>query len=130
MELMFAKNLMFTFPIKKMVNAPVLFLVHGGAWMSGDKTSARMVVNKVNYWAEKGFIVVSTGYRLAPHVSINNQLKDVIQAINRAQSTAHELGGDKNKFILVRRKTPSFRSGITSCNHKWHLQAAQTFGLL
>jgi arylformamidase len=88
-------------PRKKIINAPILFLVHGGAWMSGDKASARMVVNKVNYWSEKGFIVVSTGYRLAPHVSINTQFKDVIQAINRAQSMAHEWGGDKNKFILI-----------------------------
>ena len=88
-------------PYHKVTNAPVIFLVHGGAWMSGDKASARMVVNKVNYWGEKGFIVISTNYRLAPYVSISNQIKDVVQAINRAQALAHEWGADKKKFILM-----------------------------
>ena len=88
-------------PKKKKSDAPILFLVHGGAWMSGDKESARMVLNKLNFWGEKGFIVISTNYRLAPHVSITKQINDVKQAINRAQSMAYQWGGDKNKFILI-----------------------------
>lgn len=28
-------------------HAPVIFLVHGGAWRHGDKTNSAVVVNKV-----------------------------------------------------------------------------------
>lgn len=86
---------------RKLKNSPVLFLVHGGAWMSGDKSSTRMVLNKVNYWCQKGFVVVSTNYRFAPKVSITTQIQDIIQAVNKAQTIAHEWSADKNKFVLM-----------------------------
>lgn len=47
-------------------NAPVLFMVHGGAWRTGDKASANVIDNKIARWLPKGFIVISANYRLLP----------------------------------------------------------------
>src|SRR5688572_21443269 len=46
--------------------APVLFIVHGGAWMYGDKANDGFVTNKVSHWLPQGYVVVSTNYRLSP----------------------------------------------------------------
>jgi arylformamidase len=42
-------------------NLPVVFWMHGGGWQQGDKSS---VQTKPNWFMERGFIFVSTNYRL------------------------------------------------------------------
>ena len=37
-------------------NAPVILMVHGGAWKIGDKGAKSVVKHKVKRWVEKGFI--------------------------------------------------------------------------
>ena len=45
--------------------APILLMVHGGAWMVGDKSMSRVVDAKVAHWVgERGSIVVSINYRM------------------------------------------------------------------
>jgi acetyl esterase/lipase len=43
--------------------APVILMVHGGAWMIGDKAASGFVSNKVAHWLPKGYIIVSSNYR-------------------------------------------------------------------
>ncbi len=81
--------------------APVIFLVHGGAWLTGDKAAQAVVQNKVSRWVPKGFIVVSTNYRLLPRTAPVEQAKDVARALAAAQDKAASWGGDRTKFILV-----------------------------
>ena len=45
--------------------APILLMVHGGAWMLGDKANTGVVASKVAYWLPKGYIVASMNYRMA-----------------------------------------------------------------
>lgn len=51
------------------VRAPVIFMVHGGGWVEGDKANHNVVFNKVPYFLGKGFVLVSTNYRLSPAVN-------------------------------------------------------------
>jgi hypothetical protein len=44
-------------------NAPVILMVHGGAWMVGDKSMGRVVTNKAAYWLPKGYIFISINNR-------------------------------------------------------------------
>lgn len=82
-------------------NAPVIFMVHGGGWKRGDKAMDAVVENKVAYWATRGFVVVSTNYRMLPSNDPLGQARDVAQAIGAAQSRAAEWGGDPDKFVLM-----------------------------
>lgn len=82
-------------------NAPIIIMVHGGAWKIGDKDSSRVVVNKVNRWVSKGAIFVSVNYRLLPEADPLKQAEDVASAIAYVQSHAAEWGGDANKIILM-----------------------------
>lgn len=79
-------------------NAPVIFMVHGGAWLKGDKASKIIVLNKVNYWIPKGYIFVSVNYNLSgdPESEVN----DVAQALSHVQKNIKNYGGN-NKDIIV-----------------------------
>ncbi len=82
-------------------SAPVIFMVHGGGWKRGDKAMDAVVENKVAYWATRGFVVVSTNYRMLPSNDPLGQVRDVALAVGTAQSRAAEWGGDPDKFILM-----------------------------
>lgn len=81
--------------------APVIFMVHGGAWFLGDKTSRGVVENKLARWAPQGFIVISVNYRMLPQAAAIEQARDVARALAAAQEQAARWGGDRRKFILM-----------------------------
>lgn len=81
--------------------SPVVFMVHGGAWMAGDKAMKNVVENKVRRWVDKGFVVVSANYRLLPEAAPYEQAKDIANAVNAAQHLASQWGADPSKFIVM-----------------------------
>ena len=80
---------------------PVIFMVHGGGWRTGDKAMGRVVENKVTHWVPKGFILVSANYRMLPETRPLEQARDVARALAKAQALSGEWGGDGNRFILM-----------------------------
>jgi arylformamidase len=81
--------------------APVIFMVHGGAWRFGDKDNKRVVTNKVARWLPQGYIFVSINYRMLPDLNGLQQADDVARALAYAQAHARDWGGDPNRFILM-----------------------------
>ncbi|SEK34386.1 Acetyl esterase/lipase [Variovorax sp. YR750] len=82
--------------------APVLVMVHGGAWMFGDKAAASVVSQKVEHWVRgQGFILVSVSYRFVPQVDVMQQAQDVARAVATAQASAPSWGGDAGRFVLM-----------------------------
>ncbi|OIR17861.1 carboxylesterase [mine drainage metagenome] len=81
--------------------APVIFMVHGGAWRLGDKGAQAVAANKVTRWVSKGFILVSANYRLLPNTAPIEQAQDIANALATAQDKAASWGGDPTKFILM-----------------------------
>lgn len=82
-------------------NAPVIFMVHGGAWSGGSKSSPDTVSNKVRYWLPKGFIFISVDNRLLPDADPLVQAQDVANALAAAQKRVRSLGGDPSRFVLM-----------------------------
>lgn len=83
------------------LQAPVLVMVHGGAWRIGDKAADAVVDNKVKRWLPKGFIFVSINYRLLPAAAPQQQADDVAHALAFVQQHASGWGGDPRKVILM-----------------------------
>lgn len=81
-------------------NAPIILMVHGGAWKIGDKSRPNVVQNKVDKWGQEGFIFVSTNYRLLP-VPPYNQAQDIRKALAFVQKMASSWGGNSRKVILM-----------------------------
>src|SRR5271167_4782065 len=55
-------------------NLPVVFWIHGGGWEGGDKASVQI---KPEAFVNKGFVFVSTNYRLLPDVDMATIIHDV-----------------------------------------------------
>jgi arylformamidase len=81
--------------------APVIFMVHGGAWAIGDKAHSKVVQNKARHWLPKGFVLISVNYKLVPDVTPTEQLQDLAQALAQAQKQASLWGADPDRFVLM-----------------------------
>jgi acetyl esterase/lipase len=82
-------------------NAPVILMVHGGAWTLGDKSLGRVVTNKAEHWLPKGYVFISIDNKLLPAAGPLEQAHDVAKALAFAQSRAHSWGGDPARFVLM-----------------------------
>ena len=97
--------------------APVIFMVHGGAWSGGDKAIKAEVENKVAHWVTRGFIFISTNYRTLPKVEPVEQTKDVEAALLFSQESVREWGGSPEKFILMGHSSGAHLVSLVSSNY-------------
>jgi acetyl esterase/lipase len=81
--------------------APIILMVHGGAWAFGDKANDQVYENKVARWVTRGFIFVSINYPMVPDSNPVQQADDVARAIAAVQQAAPGWGGDPARLILM-----------------------------
>jgi arylformamidase len=81
--------------------APVIFMVHGGAWMVGDKGMSKVIINKAARWLPKGYVIVSVNYPMLPNSPVDQQARDVAKALSVAQANATAWGADASRFVLM-----------------------------
>lgn len=79
-------------------NRPVVFWIHGGGWQAGDKSNMN---EKPQAFLEKGFVFVSTNYRLLPNVEIDAIFRDIAQSIHWVHDHIAEYGGDPNRLLVM-----------------------------
>jgi acetyl esterase/lipase len=79
-------------------NLPVVFWIHGGGWQAGDKAG---VQQKPQWFTEKGFVFVSTNYRLLPTVDMGTLIRDVAKAAGWTHKHIAEHGGDPNRLFVM-----------------------------
>jgi acetyl esterase/lipase len=78
-----------------------MLMVHGGGWVRGNKALWRVVRNKVMHWVGKGYLFVSTNYRLVPDVDPLTQADDVARALAFVQSRLGDWHGDASRIALA-----------------------------
>ena len=78
-------------------NLPVVFWIHGGGWTSGDKTDVK---TKPQWFMDKGFVFVSTNYRLLPDVDMGTLIRDVAKAYGWMEKHIAEHGGDPKRVLV------------------------------
>jgi acetyl esterase/lipase len=79
-------------------NLPVVFWIHGGGWQTGDKSG---VQEKPRAFVEKGFVFVSTNYRLLPHVDMGTLIRDVAKSLGWVHKHIAEHGGDPKRIFVM-----------------------------
>lgn len=99
-------------------NAPVIFMVHGGAWSGGDKANKAEFKNKVAHWVTKGFIFISINYRTLPKVRPVEQTKDLETALIFSQKSVREWGGSPEQFILMGHSSGAHLISLVSSNYQ------------
>jgi acetyl esterase/lipase len=81
--------------------APVLVLVHGGAWMIGDKDFHGLYRNVGRALARRGLVVVMPNYQLTPRVRHPEHVKDVARAYAWVRRHIKDYGGDPDDIFLA-----------------------------
>lgn len=79
-------------------NLPVVFWIHGGGWQTGDKTSVQI---KPRVFAQRGFVFVSTNYRLLPHVEMGVLIRDVAKSLGWVHRNIAGHGGDPRRIFVM-----------------------------
>ena len=76
---------------------PVMFWIHGGGWGAGDKSDVAL---KPKVLTERGFIFVSTNYRLLPDVDMDTLIGDVAKSLGWVHANIEKYGGDPNRIFV------------------------------
>ncbi|ESQ76540.1 alpha/beta hydrolase [Asticcacaulis sp. YBE204] len=97
-------------------NAPMIVMVHGGAWKIGDKGNTGSIENKLKHWLPKGYIVISVNYRLLPAADAYGQADDIATALAFIQKNAVKWGGDVNRLILMGHSAGAQLVAVTSAD--------------
>ena len=79
-------------------NLPVVFWIHGGGWQTGDRTDVQV---KPQAFVNKGFVFVSTGYRLLTNVDMGTIFRDIAKSVRYVHDHIAEHGGDPNRILVM-----------------------------
>ncbi len=82
---------------------PVLFVVHGGGWLGGDKrgyVNTRMFID-LDWFLQRGVTVVAVNYRYSTQAPLPAPVYDAARALQFIRYKADELGIDKTRIIAT-----------------------------
>jgi acetyl esterase/lipase len=77
---------------------PVVVWIHGGGWQTGDKSSVQV---KPEAFMAKGFVFVSTNYRLLPQFDMGTIIRDIAKSIRWVHEHIAEYGGDPDRIFVM-----------------------------
>jgi acetyl esterase/lipase len=83
---------------QKAKKLPVVFWIHGGGWQAGDKSDVQI---KPKVFAGKGFVFVSTNYRLLPVVDMATIMRDVARSVRWVHDHVADYGGDPKRVFVM-----------------------------
>lgn len=81
--------------------APVMVMVHGGAWRIGDKGHRPVWKGKTAHWLPMGAVFISINYRMLPDADVGVQAQDVAAAVAHIQAYGAKAGWDVSRLVLM-----------------------------
>ena len=82
-------------PVEKIL--PVMFWIHGGGWQVGEKSDVAL---KPKVLTERGFVFVSTNYRLLSEVEMEALIGDVATSLGWVHKNIARYGGDPKRIFV------------------------------
>jgi acetyl esterase len=76
---------------------PLLMHIHGGGYCTGGAVNDRKVAMRL---AERGYVVISPEYSLAPEHPFPRAIEDCLYSLRWLVEHADELGGDRSRVVL------------------------------
>jgi len=80
---------------------PVLFQIHGGAWMQKLGSRKEQARPLMNHMAKHGWISVSISYRLSPRATFPAHIIDCKKALAWVKQNIAEYGGDPDYIVAT-----------------------------
>ena len=97
-------------------NLPVVVWIHGGGWQGGDKSE---VHKKPQAFVDKGFVFVSTNYRLLPDVDMATIVRDVAKSIHWVHDHIAEYGGDPKRVLIMGHSAGAQLAALISTDERY-----------
>ncbi len=108
-------------------NLPVVFWIHGGGWQQGDKSD---VETKPKWFINKGFVFVSTNYRLLPEVDMGTLIRDCAKSFAWVQKNIAQHGGDPKHILVGGHSAGAQLAAILCTDDRYLKEAGADFGAL
>ncbi|HPE48479.1 MAG TPA: alpha/beta hydrolase [Hyphomonas sp.] len=98
--------------------APVVIMVHGGAWVTGNKQFS-IGPDQAHFFNEQGFIYIAINYRLAPDHAFPAPVQDTASAISFVHKEIRKYGGDPNAIFLLGHSSGAHTVALVSIDPKY-----------
>jgi len=108
-------------------NFPVVFWIHGGGWQTGDRASVQL---KPKAFVEKGFVFVSTGYRLLPNVEMVDIFRDVAKSVHWVHDHITQYGGDPNRILVMGHSAGAQLAALISIDDRYLKAEGLSLGII
>lgn len=108
-------------------NLPVVFWIHGGGWQTGDRASVQL---KPKAFVEKGFVFVSTGYRLLPDVEMVDIFRDVAKSLHWTHDHITQYGGDPNRIFVMGHSAGAQLAALISIDDRYLKAESLSLGMI
>ena len=106
---------------------PVVFWIHGGGWQGGDKAQVKL---KPQTFMAKGFVFVSTNYRLLPDVDMGTLIRDVAKSFRWVEDHIAEYGGDPKRVLVGGHSAGAQLAAILCTDERYLKEQGVSFGVL
>src|SRR6266446_3728248 len=106
---------------------PVVFWIHGGGWQTGDKTSVQV---KPQAFMDKGFVFVSTNYRLLPTVDMGTLIRDVAKSFRWVEDHIAQYGGDPKRVLVGGHSAGAQLAAILCTDERYLKEQGVSFDVL
>jgi len=106
---------------------PVVFWIHGGGWQAGDRKSIQV---KPTAFVERGFVFVSTGYRLLPNVEMVEIFRDIAKSLHWVHDHISEYGGDPKRILVMGHSAGAQLAALISIDDRYLKAEGQSLGMI
>ncbi|MHC4995337.1 MAG: alpha/beta hydrolase [Planctomycetota bacterium] len=97
-------------------NRPVVFWIHGGGWQTGDKSDVQI---KPRVLVDRGFVFVSTNYRLWPDVEMGVLIRDVAKSLGWVYRNIGAYGGDPERVFVMGHSAGAQLAALLCIDHRY-----------
>jgi arylformamidase len=108
-------------------NLPVVFWIHGGGWQTGDRGSVQL---KPKAFLEKGFVFVSTGYRLLPTVEMVDIFRDIAKSVHWVHEHIAQYGADPNRIFVMGHSAGAQLAALISIDDRYLKAEGLSLGII
>ncbi len=108
-------------------NLPVVFWIHGGGWQAGDKSSVQL---KPSAFMDKGFVFVSTNYRLLPNVEMETIVRDIARSLRWVNEHITQHGGDPQRIFVMGHSAGAQLAALICTDDRYLKAEKQSFAMI
>lgn len=95
---------------------PIVFWIHGGGWVVGDKTQVKA---KPALFTGHDFVFATTNYRFVPNVTIREIAADVAKSLAWVHRNAARFGGDASRIFVMGHSAGAQLAALVSIDERY-----------